>query len=188
MKRNNLIVLMVLVSMLPFCAGAQEKASDVLKMYRGNGAVSKKDNHVGLKVDEISFEGNGRYVIDLDFEASQVEGNYMPLDITKAPEILVPKLYVFNAVSPGEEIPAQSEKLIFLTSSGDLFASFGTSPIQGFGAKVTVETDRKFILLCFEGVSNDELRNMETPPMFFMIELNGKKSKVLDKKPYYMGD
>ena len=180
MNRKIFIAVVAFFSFTPFLTNAQVNTKQVLDKYKAYGVVPEKENNLKLKVTEISFAGDGKYEIIVDFGASKIEGNRMPLS-EKDADIISSKLYILDAVSAEDKISAQTKKLVFMSSD----FSFESFPMQGFGGQVTFETDKKIVLLCFEG-TEPELNNFDTPSLFFVIELNGRKSKLLDKKPYYL--
>jgi len=184
MKNKLLIAIVAILCLSPYWLGAQENPTIVLRKYKSYGEVLEKENRLGIYVNSIKFsginEGKKSYKITLDIKATVPVNDVMNINLRD--EKLHTKFFVLDATSPSDTIPSESKKLMLIATN----APFGTFPMQGFDAIVTVETNQQFVLVCFEGVDNDEYNRFETPPLFFMIELNEKKPKLLDKKPYYL--
>jgi hypothetical protein len=182
MKNKILIVVVAILSLIPLGASAQQSASQVLDKYQMNGAVPNNENRLGIAVNEINLTEDGKYTVDIIFGATKPQGNSVRLNPMNGADGAIPRFYVSGTAFPTDSIPAEVEKMMFVNSS----MSFGSSPILGSGVNVTFATEHEFVLLCFTGITNDEISGYATPPLLFMIELKGKRSKLLDTKPYYL--
>ena len=49
----------------------------------------------------------------------------------------------------------------------------------------SVETTR-FILICFDGISSDEVKELETSPLFFIVRIGRDSYEVLTQTPLKM--
>ena len=49
-------------------------------------------------------------------------------------------------------------------------------------------SNTKFIIVCFDGITKSENEELETPPLFFLVQRGEKGSVVLTKTPKLLGD
>lgn len=184
MKRKLIIMIVLLISLTSFGVIAQMKPAEIRSKYKEHKAVPDRMNKLGIYVEGVTKQEAGGYTVELFFNASMPQGNMLLLDPMRDDKIILPKIFLLDAVNPTEEIPAKAEKIMFIDSSHAL----GTFPIQGFGAVVRFETSLRYILLCFEGITQEKVKPCATPPLFYMIDLHAKKKNLLDKKAYYLNE
>jgi hypothetical protein len=182
MKNKILIVVLAgLISCISFSVSAQKK-NDVLDKYRSNGVVPKTENRLDVFINDIKSV-DGKYNIAVIYGATMPKGSVIDVTLSKERKTeLQAKFHVLDAVSPNEALATEIKSGKYLPNSHSY-----SNPFEGMAdiTEISFETDKKFVLVCFEGIDEDRIK---TSPLLFVVELNGKRSKVLNKQPYYLKD
>lgn len=160
-----------LISPGPIGAMAQpETPEDVISRYAAYTPASEAENLAGMAIEEINASSDG-VEIRMQFtnsDVSTVEQNAKAamsrisfLWDSASPNEIICSWAIMTKYSNSVNAPASK------TFNPILYASGSTLPNDGYA------------LLYFQGITTEEWPGMETPPLFFVLQFNGKDSKIL---------
>lgn len=148
-----------------------KSAEDFLRKYKNYEVVDSIQNKVGIHLNVAYF----------------LQANYSnPMfDSEKDGKMCNEKLHLKDAETL-EDIPANigSVKAETKDTNGDVISIKYGSYFQ----ISTMPKNTKFIIVCFDGISKTESEELETPPLFFLVQFDKKGIVVLTQKPQLLGD
>jgi hypothetical protein len=177
MKKS--LFLLTVIMALSGISGCFADSADIMKRYAGHGVVGDSANKSGFsitKVEETSFSSQNMHAIDIIFNNPQINQN------EENNKIAISRLDVFNAENPGTAIKyMRGTQTITNTKDGTSTKKYGAS-------LVIPESNPRYLLVYFKGIPASESAGVATPPSFFIVELDKKKSRVLTEKPLLAND
>lgn len=169
--KAGVILLLVLVA-FGALAGCGAKPEDILEQYAACRSVGADENKAGIFVDSVSKAGN-RYFVELAFSNAAINQNENNVSVLTA------RVQVYDAEEP-ETTVAFRPMLNTVTKT----AADGTSA-SSFSGGISIDRDDapRYALLCFAGVESAEASELATPPLFFIVQLDGDTSDLLTDTP-----
>ena len=151
-------------------------AEEILELYSGYTVMDGKTNKAGISVGKVELSGD-YYVINIRSShpiINQDEGNV---------GVIANRLSVLDAEDPDTELDFGLLSVSSTTTKPD-----GTSTHEYYPAiRIAKSEKAKFVLVMFDGIDADEVAELETLPLFFVVELNRKEPKLLTEKPLAAG-
>lgn len=178
MKKRFLLLTAICFALLLSGCGtsASPSASDISELYKDYSAVAKADNKARISISKIDTRRN---VYSISIFAShpvlsQSEENAA---------VLANRLRVVNAEKPDTEVAFKLSTVHSVLTKSD-----GTKTQSYYPAvNISMDEKAKFIIIYFEGIGKEEVPELRTPPMFFIVELDKKEPKVLTETPLLAG-
>lgn len=173
-KIGLLLAIMLLISVLSGCGSS---STDILEQYKDYTVADSAANKAGLSIGKIELIGDN-YVINVfvsHLAINQSEENA---------GVIANRLRAVNAQNLDADLDFQ---LACVNSS--ITRADGTRTQEFYPAiRISKDAKAKYVVISFEGISKDEAPELETPPMFFIVELDKKEPKALTEKPLLADD
>ncbi len=157
-------------------SGCGPSAEDMSKRYGKYPAAEKGVNKAGFSISKVDTTG-ANYTVQVFFSSPALNQSKENNDA------MVGRLRVFSAEKPGETVAFQHASGTSTTTRPN-----GSKSQHFFPAVFIKEPKERFVLLYFKGISKSEVPNLETPPLFHVIDLDKKKPRALTEKPLLAGD
>ena len=171
---KNCITLPIAVILILAICGCNSgpKPEKIIQKYEGYTVINPNENNARITIEKIN-KFSGSYSIDVRCLNTILNENQSNADIIGS------RLYVLNAENPAEIIPSkQISTTVTLSMPGKL-------PTKQFHSGVGIDTKDvkcKYALIVFKGIEKSEAEEVETPPLFFIVELSKKEPKLLTDK------
>ena len=175
MRKIGLLPVVMLLAIA--LGGCGPSAEDILGQYQDYATADSIYNKAGVSVSKVELIGN-YYIINVFSSHPAINQS------EENAGVLANRLCAANAEQIDAEIDYQIASVNSSTTKAD-----GTSTRQFYPA-VRIPKDEKanFAIVYFEGIRRDEAPELETQPLFFIVELDKKEPKVLTEKPLLAGD
>ncbi len=175
MQKTGLLLAIVLLILV--FGGCGQSADDILEKYESYAEAEGADNKAGIAIGDVDQIGD-MFMINVAPSHPAVNQS------EENAGVLANRLRVLDAADPSKEIEFQLALVNATTTRAD-----GTSTQSNFPAiRLPKNTKSKFIIVYFEGISQDEAPEVATQPIFFLLEKGKKEMKVLTKTPLLAGD
>lgn len=169
--RLNLFLAVLAIIVLSGCGPNAER---ILKKYEPYGAVEPTANKAGFSIPDVK-EGDGGSTFSLIVKYSNPLLNH----VDEYVQVLEKRLVVANAQNPSEILPVQ------ITLSVDSL-NHDEYELPAYHTILSVnkkDVKSGFILIGFKGIGGDESEEMETPAMFYILELTGGNAQIINTQP-----
>lgn len=150
------------------------EAEKVLGQYGGYESVSASDNGTGISVEDVFIVNNSssRYVISIGYSNKNLLKNKK--DIEK----ITAQLSVVDINSPEQTLPFD----VSVVENVRITPPAYKEVLESYSTVLSIDTpEPKIILVRFAGYED---KKVKTKPLFFIIELNGELSRVINENPY----
>jgi hypothetical protein len=176
MKKAVLLLTAVLLLAGAGLGGCGTIPENILEQYKDYSVADDATNKAGLSIGKVEFMNNN-YMINMPAShpaIGQSEENV---------EVIAQRLQVADAENPDTKIDFE------IVSVSATTTVTGKPTTQQFYPAIRISKDikAKFVIVYFEGISKDEAEDLETKPLFFIVELNKKDPKLLTKEPLLAG-
>jgi hypothetical protein len=147
-----------------------------MEKYQTCGIVASDINKAGFSIVEVvEWSGDkSEFMVTVEY--------FNPLisHVEEYVHLLGGRLVALDAAKPTKTIPIETK----------FFVDSLTNDEYGLPSYHTIISINKkdiksgFVLIGFKGIAKDESEEMETPPMFQILELTGKNARVITEIPY----
>jgi len=169
-KLQNSLMIMLITAVF---SGCSPTAKDILKKYDANGDVSSDANKAGISLEVQDLLGAK---ILINYSSQLLDTNKEII------EKLSERWFVANAENPDVRLPVKFGIMTFNTIKNNV-----AQPVT-YGQFINMDSIKaRFLLIGFEGIGSTESKEAETKPLFFLVENNKSKSKVLTFNPRLAG-
>lgn len=169
--------LLAVIFLTSFLSGCGTSASDISELYKEYTPVDKASNKAGISISKIEM-------ISDTYNINVFASNPVLSQSEENAAVTANRLRVFNAEEPDTEVEHRLSSVSTITIKPD-----GTQTHAFYPAvNISKSEKAKFVIIYFEGISKEEAPELETPPLFFIVELNKKEPKTLTQTPLLAGD
>jgi len=151
-----------------FLTGCEKKTSpdEILDMYSDYEELDSSENHAKIFIEKGNAFGS-------DFSIIVASGNPIINQDENNAMVMISRCRLFDAENPEVEIETR-----LLKNSKTTTTNTGTSTHTFEGAlSFSKDTKCDYLLLKFDGIPASESSELETPPLFYIIEL-GKNGEI----------
>ncbi len=173
---NKIISLFLCAMFVCGVCGCGQSPEDITQKYTQYAVAETALNKAGFSIKEVS-PGSPITTVNVFFSSPALNQSKENNDAVTG------RLQVFNAANLKEPV---SYKL----GVGNTTVTKADGTKSQYYSPAIFITDQKtrFILVYFKGIPKSEAADLETPPMFFIIDLDKKNSRLLTEKPLLAGN
>jgi hypothetical protein len=169
MKKKILIAAAASIVLL----GCGSNAEKIIKKYEAYGIADANMNKAGFSIANLK-ENENQYSVTVNYSNSLLKY------VEEYVQISGSRLVAADAENSSKILPAKTTFLVDSLNRDE----------NGLPAYHTVLSINKkdiqsgFVIIGFKGIGKDESEELETPPLFYILELDGKSVKVINEKPF----
>ena len=176
-KLKNILLLMMIAAVFSGCGPTAE---DILKQYDTYGEIKLDENKAGVSI-QVGPIGN----FTIKYSSTLLNANAEHI------QKLSERWFVADAENPDVKLPIN---IGIVTENGSSTKYKTDGSVESATNYVAyghfIKTDSiqaKFLLIGFEGISSTESKEIETQPLFYLVENNKVNSKMLNTTPKLTG-
>jgi hypothetical protein len=174
----SLMALMAIAALACLC-GCSPSPDEIMRRYEGYGTAPTDRNKAGVSIDAAMLDR---------FLAVSVYANPVLSENMEYIDLLQDRFWVADAENPTHRFKIKTAIIAWNTTVN------GSARPTTYGHSLVLDdmdeagTTTRYVLVGFKGITSKESPELETAPMFFIIERYRKRSRLLTPQPLLAGD